>query len=95
MLYRKYLGIDLGTDNTRIYVKGKGVIVNQPSIVSFNNRTNRIVAVGTRAKEMLAATLAAQHNLYFLIHLVDRIREAILDGRFEDYRTEFLSTYRP
>jgi len=66
MLYRKYLGIDLGTDNTRIYVKGKGVIVNQPSIVSFNNRTNRIVAVGTRAKEMLARTpshITAMHPI--------------------------------
>jgi len=56
MLYRKYIGIDAGTDNTRVYVRGKGIVVDQPSIVAFNNRTHRVVAVGKRAKEMLART---------------------------------------
>ncbi len=56
MLYKKILGIDFGTDNVRIYLKGKGVIIDQPSMVAFNNRTSRVVAVGARAKEMLDRT---------------------------------------
>jgi len=47
-----------------------------------------------RAKEMLAATLATQHNLHFLIHLVENIRTALLEGRFEQYKEEFLSVYK-
>lgn len=58
MLFKKYIGIDLGTDNKRIYLKEKGIIVDEPSIVAFNNRTNRVVAVGKEAKAMLARTPA-------------------------------------
>ena len=56
MLFKKLIGIDLGTDNTRIYLKGKGIGVVEPSIVAFNNRTNKVVAVGRRAKAMLSRT---------------------------------------
>lgn len=56
MLFKKLLGIDLGTDMTRIYVKGAGIVVNEPSIVAFNNRTNRVVAIGAEAKKMLSRT---------------------------------------
>lgn len=56
MLFKKLIGIDLGTDNTRIYLKGKGIVVDEPSIVAFNNRTNKVVAVGRRAKAMLSRT---------------------------------------
>ncbi len=56
MLLKKLLGIDLGTDMTRIYVKGAGIVVNEPSIVAFNNRTNRVVAIGVEAKKMLSRT---------------------------------------
>jgi queuine tRNA-ribosyltransferase len=45
------------------------------------------------AKEMLAATLASVHNLYFIIHMVDRMREGILDGTFFQYKEEFLKRY--
>jgi queuine tRNA-ribosyltransferase len=47
-----------------------------------------------RAKEMLAGTLASIHNLYFIIHMVQGMRQAILDDRFEKYKEEFLSLYR-
>ena len=40
------IGIDLGTANTLIYVKGKGIVVNEPSIVAFEEYGNKIVAVG-------------------------------------------------
>lgn len=56
MIFRKVIGIDLGTDATQIYLKGKGVVVNEPTIVAFNNRTNRVVAVGNEAKKMLSRT---------------------------------------
>ena len=52
----KDIGIDLGTANVLIYIKGKGIVLNEPSIVALETDTNRIVAVGTEAKEMLGRT---------------------------------------
>lgn len=54
--FRKDLGIDLGTANTLVYVRGKGIVVNEPSVVSINTRTEQILAVGNEAKEMLGKT---------------------------------------
>lgn len=54
--WRKDLGVDLGTANTLIYVKGKGVIINEPSVVSINTRTEQILAIGNEAKQMLGKT---------------------------------------
>ncbi len=50
------LAIDLGTANTLIYLKGKGIVVQEPSIVVVNKQTGKIEAVGNRAKEMLGKT---------------------------------------
>lgn len=50
------IGIDLGTANTLVYVKGKGVVINEPSVVAVNQKTGRVVAVGTQAKDMLGRT---------------------------------------
>ncbi len=52
------LAIDLGTANTLVYLKGKGIVVQEPSIVVINKRTGKVEAVGTRAKEMLGKTPA-------------------------------------
>ena len=52
------LAIDLGTANTLVYLKGKGIIVQEPSIVVVNKLTGKIEAVGRRAKEMLGKTPA-------------------------------------
>lgn len=52
----KDIGIDLGTANVLIYIKGKGIVLNEPSIVALEVDTKRIVAVGTEAKEMLGRT---------------------------------------
>lgn len=46
------VAIDLGTANTLIYVKGKGIILNEPSIVAFDRNTKKIIALGNKAKEM-------------------------------------------
>ena len=54
--FSKDLGIDLGTANTLIYVDEKGIVVNEPSVVSINQRTSQILAVGREAKEMLGKT---------------------------------------
>lgn len=58
MIIKKIVGIDLGTDSTRVYLKGQGIVIDEPSIVAYNNRTNRIIAVGQEAKKMMARTPA-------------------------------------
>lgn len=50
------IGIDLGTANTIVYLRGHGIVVNEPSVVAVNQKTGRVVAVGTTAKEMLGRT---------------------------------------
>ncbi len=50
------IGIDLGTANTLVYVKGKGIVLNEPTIVAMNRKTGQLVAVGNEAKAMLGRT---------------------------------------
>ena len=50
------IGIDLGTANTLVYLAGKGIVINEPSVVALNQKTGRVVAVGAQAKEMLGRT---------------------------------------
>jgi rod shape-determining protein MreB len=50
------IGIDLGTANTLVYVRGHGIIINEPSVVAVNQKTGRVVAVGREAKQMLGRT---------------------------------------
>lgn len=50
------IGIDLGTANTLVYVKGKGIVINEPSVVAVNNRTKQIVAIGSEAQRMVGRT---------------------------------------
>lgn len=50
------IGIDLGTANTLVYVKGRGIVINEPSIVAVNQKTGQVVAVGQEAKNMLGRT---------------------------------------
>ena len=54
----KDIGVDLGTSNIRVYVKGKGVVLDEPSVVAVNRMTGEILAVGSQAKEMLGRTPA-------------------------------------
>ena len=55
-LFSSDLAIDLGTANTLVYASGKGIIVNEPSIIAVNKLTNEVEAVGKEAKEMLGRT---------------------------------------
>ena len=52
----KSLGIDLGTSNTLIYLAGKGIVLQEPSVVAINRDTKEILAVGSDAKRMIGRT---------------------------------------
>src|SRR3989339_565463 len=81
-IFSKDIGIDLGTANTLVYVKGRGIVINEPSIVAMNHKTGQIVAVGAQAKEMLGRT--PQH-----IQAV----QPVIDGVISDFEvtSEMLS----
>lgn len=55
-IFSAKLGIDLGTANTLVYVPGRGIVLNEPSVVAVSERDNRILAVGIEAKEMIGRT---------------------------------------
>lgn len=50
------VGIDLGTANSLVYVKGKGIVISEPSVVAINRRTNQILAIGKEASQMVGRT---------------------------------------
>lgn len=88
-MFKKYLsrfsndiGIDLGTTNTLVSLAGAGIVINEPSVVAINNKTNKIVALGVEAKNMMGRT--PEH-----INIV----RPIIDGVISDYEVteEFLS----
>ncbi|HRY31130.1 MAG TPA: rod shape-determining protein [Candidatus Paceibacterota bacterium] len=77
------IGIDLGTANTLVYVPGKGVVINEPSVVAVNQKTGQVVAVGAEAKRMLGRTPA---------HLI--ATRPIVDGVISDFEiTEEMIAY--
>ena len=55
-MFAKDIGIDLGTANVLIYIKGQGIVLNEPSIVAIDSDTKKILAVGKQAREMLGRT---------------------------------------
>jgi rod shape-determining protein MreB and related proteins len=54
--FSKDIGIDLGTANTLVYVKGRGIVINEPSVVAVNKKTGQILAIGGEAKKMVGKT---------------------------------------
>ncbi|MBI4088264.1 rod shape-determining protein [Candidatus Kaiserbacteria bacterium] len=82
-LFSNDIGIDLGTANTLVYVKGRGIVINEPSIVAVNQKTGQVVAVGAQAKEMLGRTPA---------HIV--AVQPVVDGVISDFEiTSEMLTY--
>jgi rod shape-determining protein MreB len=82
-IFSNEIGIDLGTANTLVYLSGKGIIINEPSVVAVNQKTGRVVAVGSQAKQMLGRTPA---------HIV-AIRP-LVDGVISDFEvTEEMIAY--
>lgn len=57
-MFSNDIGIDLGTANTLVYLRGHGIVLSEPSVVALNTKTGRIVAVGEEAKQMLGRTPA-------------------------------------
>ena len=55
-IFSKKLGIDLGTANTLVYMPGKGIVLNEPSVVAVSEQHNSILAIGLEAKEMIGKT---------------------------------------
>lgn len=53
------IGIDLGTANTLVYVRGKGIVINEPSVVAVNTKTGQVLAIGDEAKKMVGKTPAS------------------------------------
>lgn len=77
------IGIDLGTANILVYLRGRGIVINEPSVVAINVKTNRVVAVGTEAKNMMGRT---PHHI--------RIVRPLVDGVISDYEvTEEMLSY--
>jgi len=77
------IGIDLGTANTLVYVNGKGIVLNEPSMVALNQKTGQVVAVGADAKRMLGRTPA---------HIV--AVQPLVDGVVSDFEvTEEMLSY--
>src|ERR1035437_4830787 len=52
------IGIDLGTANTLVWVRGKGIFIREPSVVAMHKKTKKIIAIGTEAKKMVGKTPA-------------------------------------
>jgi rod shape-determining protein MreB len=67
----KRIGVDLGTANVLVYVKGRGIVIAEPSVVAVAQRDNSIVAVGTDAREMLGRTPGA-------IQVIRPMREGVI-----------------
>jgi rod shape-determining protein MreB len=77
------IGIDLGTANTLVYLRGRGIVINEPSVVALNSKTNRVVAVGIEAKNMMGRT---PHHI--------KIVRPLVDGVISDYEvTEEMLSY--
>jgi rod shape-determining protein MreB len=68
--FSKDLGIDLGTANTLVYVRNKGIVINEPSVVSINQKTGQVVAIGEEAKKMLGKT---PHHIYAVCPLTNGV----------------------
>jgi rod shape-determining protein MreB len=58
LAFKDEVGIDLGTANVLVYIKGKGIVLNEPSVVAISDDTNEILAVGEEARKMLGRTPA-------------------------------------
>src|ERR1044072_7984318 len=81
--FSKDIGIDLGTANTLVYVKGKGIVINEPSVVAINQKTRQILAIGDEAKRMVGRTPA---------HIV--AHRPLVDGVISDFEgTEKMLKY--
>src|SRR3989344_8450141 len=81
MIFLKKAGIDLGTNNVRVHVPKKGIIINEPSVVAISKDDGKILAIGLEAKDMLGRTpdsIIAAHPLKDGVIANYRVTEAML-----------------
>ena len=64
------MAVDLGTANTLIYVRGRGIVLNEPSVVALNVQTGQIVAVGAEAKQMMNSQMPLDEKMKRADHVV-------------------------
>lgn len=98
-LFSHDIGIDLGTANTLVYVRGKGIVINEPSVVALNIKTKQILAIGEEAQKMVGKTPA---HIVAIRPLVDgvvsdfEVTEQLLKHFFEKvHRERFTIFPRP
>lgn len=96
--FRKELGIDLGTANTLIFVKGRGVVINEPSVVAVNTKTEQILAVGHEAKNMLGktpphiiTTKPLTNGIISDFEVTEKMLKYFIDKVYEDSSLNFFS----
>lgn len=85
-IFSKKLGIDLGTANTLVFLPGKGVVLNEPSVVAISEQENTVLAIGSEAKEMIGKTpdsIIAYRPMKDGVIADYRITEAMLSYYFE------------
>ena len=82
------IGIDLGTANTLLYVKGKGIILNEPTIVAINKKTGQLVAVGNEARAMQGRTPT---HIEVVRPLVDGVISEPLGGAHLDWESMMIT----
>ena len=80
MGFASEVGIDLGTANVLVYIKGKGIVLNEPSVVAINNDTDEILAVGDykfqeKCKQRMNELLSGGTTLLFVSHNEGQIKE--------------------
>ncbi|TAK34279.1 MAG: rod shape-determining protein [Chloroflexota bacterium] len=63
-MFQKHVGIDLGTTNVLVYVKGKGIVFNEPSVVALGVKDNRLLYVGNEARDMIGRTPQSINIVY-------------------------------
>jgi len=97
--FSKDIGIDLGTANTLVYSSDKGIVINEPSIVAVNMRTDEILAIGKEAKKMLGKTPAhiqvikpLQDGVIFDFEATEKMLKYFIDKVHREY---FSLTPRP
>ncbi|PIX28642.1 MAG: rod shape-determining protein [Candidatus Brennerbacteria bacterium CG_4_8_14_3_um_filter_43_14] len=96
-LFSKDIGMDLGTANTLVYVKGRGIVINEPSVVAINLKTNQILAVGKDAKKMVGRTpghIVASRPLRYGVVSDFEVTEKMLKYFFDKVHSE-VSPYFP
>src|SRR5215204_6520446 len=91
-LFSRDIGIDLGTANTLVLVRGKGIAINEPSVVAMNPKTRRVLAVGAEAKQMVGRTPAnivavrpLKDGVVSDFHVTERMLHYLISAEKERY----------